>query len=192
MSAAVIGGGLLCMISLSGGIAYAMSGNAATTSNTSPAAGAAVAPAAGAAVAPAAGTTVAPAAGTTVAPAAGTTGSGVTGSPVVTVPTTRGFGLNRMVNRLIVMTPGSPMAGYVSVAGGRHDAIDNSLISTWNLPELVPGSFIRLDGAHVFKVVNVLPTTFNGYFIDASGNQKVTYFSGRKNYTRFETGTFTA
>jgi len=83
------------------------------------------------------------------------------------------------------------MAGFVSVAGGRHDAIDNSLITTWNLSELVPGSFIRLDGAHVFKVVNVLPTTFNGYFIDGSGNQKVTYFSGRKNYTRFETGTFT-
>jgi hypothetical protein len=89
------------------------------------------------------------------------------------------------------MTPNSPTAGFASVAGGRHDALDNSLLSTWNLPELVSGSFIRLDGSHVFKIVNILPTTFNGYFIDANGINKAPYFSGRKNFTRFETGTFT-
>ena len=157
MSDIAIGVGLVMTLSLSGSIAYAMSGNAATTSNV---ASSNAAPAAGSTVAPAAAPDAAPAAGSTVVPAAG---SGASGSPVVTVPTTRGFGLKQVVNRLIVMTPNSPTAGFASVAGGRHDAIDNSQISTWNLPELVPGSFIRLDGTHVFKVVNVLPTTFNGY-----------------------------
>ena len=41
MSAIAIGGGLLCMLSLSGSVAYAMSSNAEATSNTTPSSNAA-------------------------------------------------------------------------------------------------------------------------------------------------------
>ena len=213
MSAIAIGGGFLCLISLSGSVAYALSSgdsnvaptsntavpssNVAPTSNAAPSSNVAAVPV----PMPAASSVPATPVPTVVSPPAQTQVINTTTpaqtlgtNTYITIPpppppapaSVKGFVPVKTVTRRVTITPNSPTAptpGDLGVA-------DGTPLGNWNIPELKAAAFLRFNNSYVFKVRNTAYYNFYGYFINSSGTVTAPPFTSPTAYTSFEIGNF--
>ena len=101
-------------------------------------------------------------------------------------PSVHGFVPIQTVTRSVVLSPNKSTAPTAGDAG----LADGVPLGQWNIPNLTASAYLRFDGSNVMKVRNIAYYNLYGYFINSSGNQIATPYSGDTRFSSFEIGNF--
>ena len=107
-------------------------------------------------------------------------------SPPPPAPSVHGFVPIQTVSRSVVLSPNKSTAPTAGDAG----LADGVPLGQWNVPNLTTSAYLRFNGTNVMKVRNIAYYNLYGYFIDSSGNQIATPYSGDTQFSMFEIGNF--
>ena len=107
-------------------------------------------------------------------------------SPPPPAPSVHGFVPIQTVSRSVVLSPNKSTAPTAGDAG----LADGVPLGQWNVPNLTTSAYLRFNGTNVMKVRNIAYYNLYGYFIDSSGNQIATPYSGDTRFSMFEIGNF--
>ena len=101
-------------------------------------------------------------------------------------PSVHGFVPIQTVTRSVVLSPNKSTAPTAGDAG----LADGVPLGQWNIPNLTTSAYLRFNGSNVMKVRNIAYYNLYGYFINSSGNQIATPYSGDTRFSSFEIGNF--
>jgi len=107
-------------------------------------------------------------------------------SPPPPAPSVHGFVPIQSVSRSVVLSPNKSTAPTAGDAG----LADGVPLGQWNVPNLTTSAYLRFNGTNVMKVRNIAYYNLYGYFINSSGNQIATPYSGDTRFSSFEIGNF--
>ena len=107
-------------------------------------------------------------------------------SPPPPAPSVHGFVPIQTVSRSVVLSPNKSTAPTAGDAG----LADGVPLGQWNVPNLTTSAYLRFNGTNVMKVRNIAYYNLYGYFINSSGNQIATPYSGDTQFSMFEIGNF--